>query len=88
MKSIERNCQVVAETGYVDADGFVLPAQDWWDNYYGPGQARVAKLRTKYAGDPEVLATLDDHQREYDLFRTNCDAYGYVFYVMRKPAPQ
>ena len=88
MKSIERNCQIVAETGYVDADGFVLPAQDWWDNYYGPGQARVAKLRTKYAADPEVLATLDDHQREYDLFRAHCDAYGYVFYVMRKPAPQ
>ena len=39
-------------------------------------------------GDPEILATLDDHQREYDLFRAHCDAYGYVFYVMRKPAPQ
>ncbi len=86
MRSIERNCQIVAETGYVDADGFVLPVQDWWDNYYGPGQTRVAKLRTKYAGDPEVLAILEDHQREYDLFRMHCDAYGYIFYVMRKPA--
>ena len=87
MKSIERNCQVISETGYVDADGFVLPVQDWWDNYYGPGQTRVAALRKKYAGDPDVLAILEDAQREYDLFRVHCDAYGYVFFVMRKPAP-
>jgi SAM-dependent methyltransferase len=87
MKSIERNCQVISETGYVDADGFVLPVQDWWDNYYGPGQTRVAALRKKYAGDPDVLAILEDAQREYDLFRVHCDVYGYVFFVMRKPAP-
>jgi SAM-dependent methyltransferase len=87
MKSIERNCQVISETGYVDADGFVLPVQDWWDNYYGPGQTRVAALRKKYAGDPDVLAILEDAQREYDLFRVHCDVYGYVFFVMRKPVP-
>jgi ubiquinone/menaquinone biosynthesis C-methylase UbiE len=86
MKSIERNCQVINETGYVDADGFVLPVQDWWDNYYGPGQTRVAALRKKYASDPDVLAILEDAQREYDLFRVHCDVYGYVFFVMRKPA--
>jgi len=87
MKSIERNCQVISETGYVDADGFVLPVQDWWDNYYGPGQTRVAALRKKYAGDPDVLAILEDAQREYDLFSVHCEVYGYVFFVMRKPAP-
>ena len=75
MNSIERNCHIVSEAGYVDADGFVIPVQDWWDNYYGPGESRVAALRTKYAGDPEVLAILEDHQREYDLFRQHCDSY-------------
>ena len=54
MGSIERNCRIVAEAGYVDCDGFVLPAQDWWNNYYGPAERRVAELREKYAGDREV----------------------------------
>ena len=85
MGSIERNCRIVVEAGYVDAGWFVLPAQDW-RSYYGPGEIRVSELRKKYAGDREVLATLDDVQREYDLFRAHSDAYGYVFYVMRKPA--
>ena len=86
MKSIERNCQIVAETGYVDADGFVLPVQDWWNNYYEPAERRVAELREKYADDPDMLATFDETTREHDLFRTYHDSYGYVFYVMRKPS--
>jgi len=88
MGTIERNCQVITEAGYADADGFVLPEKDWW-NYYGPAEQRVAQLREKYAHDDDaaVLATLDEAQREYDLFRAHHDAYGYVFYVMRKPAP-
>jgi ubiquinone/menaquinone biosynthesis C-methylase UbiE len=84
MGSIERNCRIVAEVGYVDADGFVLPVHDW-HNYYGPAEKRVAELREKYADDREVLATLDEADREHDLFRAHSDAYGYVFYVMRKP---
>ncbi len=67
-------------------DGFVLPVADWWNNYYGPAERRVEELREKYAGDGEVLASLDEAQREHDLFRAYHDTYGYVFYVMRKPA--
>jgi ubiquinone/menaquinone biosynthesis C-methylase UbiE len=85
MGSIERNCQIVAEAGYVSMDGFVLPVQDWWNNYYGPSERRVEELREKYADDPEMLESLDETSREHDLFRTYHDAYGYVFYVMRKP---
>ena len=85
MGSIERNCQLVAEAGYVNMDGFVLPPQDW-RNYYEPAERRVEELREKYADDREALATLDEASREHDLFRAYHDAYGYVFYVMRKPA--
>jgi len=85
MGSIERNCQLVAEAGYVNMDGFVLPPQDW-RNYYEPAERRVEELREKYADDREALATLDEASREHDLFRLYHDAYGYVFYVMRKPA--
>jgi SAM-dependent methyltransferase len=88
MGTIESNCQAIADAGYVDPDGFVLPEKDWW-NYYGPAEQRVAELREKYAYNENaaLLETLDDAQREYDLFRAFHDAYGYVFYVMRKPGP-
>ena len=85
MGSIEHNCKLLAEAGYVDANGFVLSTRDW-RNYYGPSERRVEELREKYAADPDVLKTLDEAQREYDLFRNYHESYGYVFYVMRKPA--
>ena len=84
MGSIERNCQLVAEAGYVNMDGFVLSVNDW-HNYYEPAERRVEELREKYADDPGILARLDEASREYDLFRAHRDAYGYVFYIMRKP---
>jgi len=84
MGTIERNCQIVTETGYSGADGFVLPAHDWM-NYYEPAAKRLEELRARYAEDREALAALDEAQREQDLFRDYHDAYGYVFYVMRKP---
>ncbi|MGH7948353.1 MAG: SAM-dependent methyltransferase, partial [Candidatus Binataceae bacterium] len=85
MQSVEANRARVTAAGYVELATFVLPARDWWDNYYGPGEVRVGELRAKYAADAESLATLNEIQREYDLFRNYSDSYGYVFYVMRKP---
>ena len=67
---------VIAQRGRISGEG--------WHERAGEAHAEV---RARYADDSEVLATLDDHQREYDLFRVHCDVYGYVFFVMRKPAP-
>lgn len=84
MGSIERNCRVIAEAGYVDQTGFTLSTRDWY-NYYGPAERRVEELSEKYAGHPDTLAMLEDVRREYDTFRQYHESYGYVFYVMRKP---
>jgi hypothetical protein len=84
MGTIERNTQIITETGYAGADGFVLPLDDW-NNYYAPAEKRLEELRVKYVDDHEALARLDEARREHDLFRAHHDSYGYVFYVMRKP---
>jgi SAM-dependent methyltransferase len=85
IKTIEANVKVAADAGYEDIKTFVLPTADWWANYYGPGEARLAEVRQRHAGEPETVALLDDIRREYDLFRAHSESYGYVFYVMRKP---
>jgi len=86
MRSREANGKLIQALGYVDLQTFVLPAQDWWDNYYGPGERRLQQARARYEGDPEACAMLDEIGREYDVFRACSDSYGYVFYVMRNPA--
>jgi SAM-dependent methyltransferase len=86
MQSIGGNLKIAADAGYGDIKSFVLPTADWWANYYGPGEARLIDVRARHAAELETIALLDDIRREYDLFRAHSDAYGYVFYVMRKPA--
>jgi SAM-dependent methyltransferase len=86
MRSVAQNSEAVARAGYAGLQTFLLPAEDWWENYYGPGEQRLATLRSKYARHPQALGALDETQREYDLFRAYSRTYGYVFYIMRKPA--
>jgi ubiquinone/menaquinone biosynthesis C-methylase UbiE len=86
MQTIEANVKIAADAGYAGIKTFILPAADWWANYYGPGEARLVEVRERHAGEPETVALLDDIRREYDLFRAHSDSYGYVFYVMRKLA--
>jgi SAM-dependent methyltransferase len=86
MKAIDGNVKITMDAGYENVRTFILPASDWWNNYYGPGEARLDEVRARHAAEPETLARLDDIRRKYDLFRAHSDAYGYVFYVMRTPA--
>ena len=85
MHSLEENRQIAAQAGYEQLRTFTLPTGDWWRNYYGPDEARLLEVRARHQGDSGTVAILDEIRREYDLFRAHSDAYGYVFYVMRKP---
>src|SRR5215469_3871793 len=85
MQPIESNVKSAQDVGYSEIKTFVLPTADWWDNYYGPAEARLTQVAARHAGEPETLALLGEIRREYDLFRAHSAAYGYVFYVMRKP---
>jgi len=84
MKSVDENLKIIADLGYSLLGHFTLPKSSWAD-YYQPIEKRIAELRVKYAGNKEALKLLDDEQAEIDLYHKHHDAYGYVFYVMRKP---
>ncbi len=84
MQTLEANRRIASEAGYTDVRAFTLPVADWWANYYGPAEARLRKVRARYADDRDIAKRLDEIAREYDLFREYSDAYGYVFYIMTK----
>jgi serine/threonine-protein kinase HipA len=79
-----RNRDAIAAAGYEPLADFALPASDWWDGYYGPLFARIGSLRASCAGDAAAARALDAAQAEIELYRAHADAYGYVFYLMRR----
>ena len=70
--------------GYEPVYHFPLPEETWWIEHYGPVEERIRELRAKYRGDAEVQRTLDEEQREVDLYKRNAAWYGSAYLAMRK----
>ena len=53
------------------------------EEYYGPLEERIKRLRKKYFNDSEALKVIDSEQEEIDLYRKYSKWYGSVFYIMQ-----
>ncbi len=84
IRTIRGNLDRIPACGYDLLGHFTLPEDAWWIEYYGPLEERIRELRAKYADHPEALATLDDEQREIEMYRKYNSWYGSVFFVMQK----
>lgn len=58
-----------------------LPAEAWWDSYYTPLLAQMARFADHPS--PVMQQVLRETQHEVDLFRAHSSDYGYCFYVLR-----
>ncbi len=74
-----------AQAGYQVIDQFPLPPSAWWDDYYGPMQAKLPALRADHGADPAYARRIDDAQAEIDSYRRYPDFFGYLFVVLRLP---
>lgn len=84
MKTIDDNLAIIKACGYQPTGHFTLPASDWWQDYYNSIAAKLPIFRKKHHGNPAAQAVADMEQAEMALYRKYADAYGYVFYTMRR----
>jgi SAM-dependent methyltransferase len=74
-------CARMAEAlGWEVVETFPLPAQAWWD-YYEPLERRCRER----GQDPSLQERIAESLREIEVYRECGDAYGYAFFVFRKP---
>jgi SAM-dependent methyltransferase len=83
MGRVEDVLALLPQHGFTPLGHFPLPDAAWWDDFYTPMEARIAALRTRYAGDGEALTILDDLAREPALHRAHGHTYGYEVFVAR-----
>jgi ubiquinone/menaquinone biosynthesis C-methylase UbiE len=84
MTTVERNLEILEDSGYRQVAHFLLPDSDWWDQYYNSTIAKLSSLRQKYANDQEGNSIMDIEETEVNLFRRYSTHYGYVFYLGQK----
>lgn len=83
MGTVDFNCAVAQAFGLRVADTFVLPAEAWWEGYYGPLRARMERLERQVQGDAALTALIKDTRVEMELYAQHGESYGYVFYLLR-----
>ena len=82
--NVTEKLEQVLGCGYVLIGHFIVPEDDWWNEFYAPLQKRIDEFRTKYADDPKTLAALDRDQHFINTFKKNPEQYASVFFVMQK----
>lgn len=81
MADVATNERRLEAAGYRLLDRFTLPEVDWWRDYYGPLEARLAALR-QARDDPAWRRCVAEREQEIAVVREGLGAFGYVFYVM------
>jgi ubiquinone/menaquinone biosynthesis C-methylase UbiE len=81
--TVEGFLEKIERSGYKILDHFVLSTAAWMDEYYDPMEQRLKTLRSKFSGNAEALASIEESQQEIEMYRKYSDYYGYVFYVMQ-----
>ena len=82
--TIEECLRIIGRCGYRSEAHFALPPDALWDEYYGPLEENIRKLRTRYAINPGACAVLDEEAREVEMYRRYGEYFGAVFFVLRR----
>lgn len=61
---------------------FVLPPDDWWDEYLTPLEARIRQLEPESRRRRALAGFIDDSRRAISLLRRYPDCVGYVFHIV------
>ncbi len=84
MTTAEKTLALVEPAGFRALGSFVLPEVAWWEDYYGPIEAKLPALRQAHGDKPAFVERIAETQAEIDNYRRWSDLYGYVFIVMRR----
>ena len=73
---------IAAKSGYEITATYVLPSDDWWDEYYTPLRAQCA-MHENGANDV-MRSAIAAARREIEMYENYGDQYGYVGFVLRR----
>ena len=83
MTTVDENLAIAEACGFDAIEHFTLPESAWWDDYYGPMEQRLERLREQHRGDDAALAVIAGSHEQIPLYRRFARYYGYVFYILR-----
>lgn len=80
---VEKNIEIMQNSGYEFITSFVLPEECWTENYFFPRESAIQNLMNKYAQSDTMKEYAKMNRHEVELFLKYKQHYGYVFYIGR-----
>jgi len=80
MTTVSENVRVASAAGFDVVAARPLPARAWWDEYYGPLEARCRAL----AAEPTLRDAIASTREEIDVRRRHAEAYDSVSFLLRR----
>jgi len=74
--------EIIKASGLKLLAHFVLPVNDWMDDYYLPLKKNIEKSK-KENGNTKLMNAIRETEEEINLFENYSDQYGYVFYICK-----
>jgi ubiquinone/menaquinone biosynthesis C-methylase UbiE len=84
MNTITTKIMQIENAQYSYLSSFVLPKEDWTEEYYLPLAKNLLQLKEKYESDETAQIIVDVLQKEINLYNKHFRDYSYVFYIMTK----
>lgn len=82
--TISNKVNQIIDLEYAYVFSFVLPKEDWIDEYYNPLEQNLKEMEYKYEGNPVALDVVNIIEQEINLYHGYPRDYSYVFYGMKK----
>jgi hypothetical protein len=84
INTISNKVNQIVDLEYAYVFSFVLPKDDWIDEYYNPLERNLKEMEQKYYDTPVALDVVNMIKQEISLYHDNFYDYSYVFYGMKK----
>lgn len=72
----------IKKCGYELLYEILLP-DSAWENYFGPVEENLVKMKEKYFEIPEAMQVVKMQEHEIDMFHRYSEYFGYVFYILK-----
>ena len=83
-KDIPLKLDLAEEKGYNVIHHFILPVDEWWDEYYVHLDHKLIELRQKYIDDQQTLGELHKHQDIVNEVKKSAKDFRSVFFILEK----
>ena len=84
MALAEERVAMAVSCGYQRVDDFMVSGPGWWESYYAPLLAQLARIEAESPDDDGVRAVAKAVRAEAQIYREHGDSFGYLFLALKK----